>query len=145
MAKKDRKNVKLKISGMTCAMCSKAVEKALSGLDGVQGAEVNLGNETASLDFDPGKVNIAEMETAVKDAGYNVVNSKTTIKIGGMTCVMCVRAVEKAVGELDSVTEVSVNLTAEKAYISYNSELTGIQDMKRAVEGAGYKFLGVDG
>ena len=145
MTEDNRKNVKLKISGMTCAMCSKAVEKGLSGLEGVQGAEVNLGNETASLDFNPNKVNVAEMEKAVKDAGYNVVNNKTIIKIGGMTCVMCVKAVEKAVGELDGVTEVSVNLTAEKATVSYNSELTGIQDIRRAAEGAGYKYLGIEG
>jgi len=145
MTEEERKNVKLKISGMTCAMCSKAVEKALSGLDGVQGAEVNLGNETANVEYQPKKINMAEMEKAVKDAGYNVVHSKATIKIGGMTCVMCVKAIEKAVGELDGVTEINVNLTAEKASVSYNSELSGIQDMKRAVEGAGYKYLGEEG
>ena len=145
MTEEDRKNVKLKISGMTCAMCSKAVDKALSGLEGVQNVNVNLGTETASLEYDPGKVNVAAIEKSVKDAGYSVVNSKTTIKISGMTCVMCVKAIEKAVGELPGVTEVNVNLTAEKASVSYNSVLTKIQDMKRAVEGAGYKYLGVVG
>ena len=145
MTEEERKKIGLKITGMTCAMCSGAVEKALARLDGVHKAEVNLGNETARLDYDPREVNVAEMEKAVRDAGYNVVHNMTVIKIGGMTCVMCARAVEKSLNGLDGVTEASVNLTAEKATVLYNSKITGIQDMKRAVEGAGYRYLGVEG
>ena len=51
MTTTETKRTALKIRGMTCAMCSKTVEHALADLDGVVVAEVNLGNETASVEY----------------------------------------------------------------------------------------------
>lgn len=135
----------IKISGMTCAMCVKAVEKALRQTPGVHSAEVNLGNETASVEYDPGRVGLAEMEGSIREAGYEVVNEKAAIKIGGMTCVMCSKAIEEALGRLPGVVSATVNLAAEKAYVTYNPRLVMPSDMRRAVEEAGYQYLGLEG
>jgi Cu+-exporting ATPase len=70
---------------------------------------------------------------------------KATIKVGGMTCAMCSKAIENAVGDLDGVSAINVNLAAEKAYITFDSGDVGLKDFKKAVEGAGYKYLGVEG
>ena len=43
----------LDIGGMTCASCVRHVEKALSRIDGVDSAEVNLATEAATVSFDP--------------------------------------------------------------------------------------------
>ena len=59
----------IKITGMTCAMCAKAIEKALTQVQGVSGAEVNLGKETASVEYDQSRVKLADLEAAVRDAG----------------------------------------------------------------------------
>src|SRR3954451_18835234 len=61
----------LDIGGMTCASCVGRVEKALRRLDGVADARVNLATETATVDFDPQQVGLAEFSAAVAKAGYS--------------------------------------------------------------------------
>ena len=43
----------MRITGMTCASCSNALEKALGALGGVQSANVSLSLEQAEVTFDP--------------------------------------------------------------------------------------------
>src|SRR3990172_2902087 len=64
------KSVKLPVNGMTCASCVAHVEKAIGGLDGVQQVSVNLAAAKASVEYDPAKVVLSEMERAVTDIGY---------------------------------------------------------------------------
>lgn len=139
------KNIELRIAGMTCVMCAKAIETALSRLDGVVKAEINLGAETAHIEYDPEKLKITDIENAVSLSGYAVVKDSVTLKIGGMTCAMCVKALENVLGNLEGVSDVTINLSAEKAYVSYNSRVTGTEAMRKAVESAGYKYLGLEG
>jgi Cu+-exporting ATPase len=60
----------LDISGMTCAACVNRVEKSLVKVDGVSEASVNLAAETASVHFDPSRVDAAALSAAVAKAGY---------------------------------------------------------------------------
>jgi Cu+-exporting ATPase len=59
----------LDISGMTCASCAAHVEKALSRVDGVSQAEVNLALERANVEFD-GTGGPEALINAVERAGY---------------------------------------------------------------------------
>jgi len=120
-------------------------EKSLLSLNGVINARVNLGNETVFVKYDSKKLKIVDLEKAVKDAGYGVINEKTTLKIGGMTCATCINIVGNSLRKLDGVTAVNVNLGAEKAYVTYNPKMTTVADMKKAVEEAGYQYLGIEG
>ncbi|GLZ14885.1 hypothetical protein Acsp04_51200 [Actinomadura sp. NBRC 104425] len=58
------------IGGMTCASCVRRVEKALTRVDGVETAEVNLATEVATVTYDPGRVTVEELTAAVGRAGY---------------------------------------------------------------------------
>lgn len=60
----------LDISGMTCASCVAHVEKAISKLDGVDMANVNLATESATIGFDPKRVNLEEIMSSVNASGY---------------------------------------------------------------------------
>jgi Cu+-exporting ATPase len=142
---KEKKKTELKISGMTCSMCSSTIEKSLASLPGVQKAQVNLGNELASVEYDPAQVKLTDLEKAVKDVGYGTINEKVILRIGGMTCVMCEKTITEALSQLDGVVSVSVNLSTEKTTVMYNPRMVGLADMKKAVEDAGYQYLGVEG
>jgi Cu+-exporting ATPase len=61
--------IDLQISGMTCAMCTRAVEKALNKVPGVQTASVNLALERAHVTLNA-KVSPEVLRQAVVDAGY---------------------------------------------------------------------------
>jgi P-type Cu+ transporter len=145
MVDTSKKKAKIKISGMSCASCALNIEKSLNNLEGVNEAQVNLNTEEADVNYDPHKIKLLEVEKAVKNAGYGVINEKVTIKIGGMTCAMCVKAIEDVLVKLDGITEVNVNLAAEKAYVTYNPQMISLIEMKKAIEDLGYEYLGVEG
>ena len=62
----------LNIGGMTCAACVYHVERALVGVPGVAKANVNLGVERATVEYQPGVVGLEDLRRAVEDAGYRV-------------------------------------------------------------------------
>lgn len=64
-----------------------------------------------------------------------------TLKIEGMTCASCANAVERVTKKLDGVSESSVNLATEKLSISFDETKTNVEDIKAAVEKAGYKAI----
>ncbi|HRT69880.1 MAG TPA: heavy metal translocating P-type ATPase [Syntrophales bacterium] len=81
----------------------------------------------------------------ITEAGYGVIDERAVLKIGGMTCAMCAGAIERALAELPGVGSVTVNLAAEKAYVSYNPGMTSLEQMRQAIEEAGYRYLGLEG
>ena len=62
-----------------------------------------------------------------------------------MTCAMCVKTNEEALKKLDGIISISVNLGAEKAYVTYNPKLVTIADFKKAIESVAYQYLGLEG
>jgi Cu+-exporting ATPase len=142
---KESKRAELKISGMTCATCAKTIENSLIELEGISGARVNLGTEIASIEYDPSKTKLSDMEKAVRDAGYEVAYEKVVLKVGGMTCATCVATVSNALQSLEGISEANVNLGAERAYVTYNPRLTSVAEMKKVIEDTGYQYLGIVG
>ena len=140
----EKKKAELKISGMTCSMCSTTIEKSLASLPGVQKAQVNLGSEIALVEYDPTQLKLPDLEKAVTDVGYGIINEKAILRIGGMTCVLCEKTITEALSQLDGVVSVSVNLSTEKATVTYNPRMIRLADLKQAVENAGYHYLGLE-
>jgi len=68
--------------------------------------------------------------------------SRAEIKIGGMSCAMCVKAVENSLAKVPGIEELTVNLATEQAYVAYDAKKAGLEDMKKAIEAAGYQYLG---
>ncbi|KRE55620.1 heavy metal translocating P-type ATPase [Phycicoccus sp. Soil748] len=60
----------LQIGGMTCASCVRRIEKALTKLDGVTSAQVNLATEVASVTFASNLVGVEQLTAVVSRAGY---------------------------------------------------------------------------
>ena len=145
MAEPEKKKAELKISGMHCATCAVNIEESLSQIKEVSKAQVNFGTDTAHVEFDPAKVSLTELENAVKMAGYDVVNREVTLKIGGMVCATCVQTIEAALRALPGILSANVNLGTEKAYVVYNPSVSAIPDMRKAIEDAGYQYLGIAG
>ena len=135
----------IKISGMTCASCAKAVERAVKKLDSSVEANVNMATEKLSISYDKDKVKGEDIEKAIEKAGFGIVkeveNKEVIIPIGGMTCASCVKAVERAVKKIDGVKNIQVNLATEKASISYESGKVKLYEIKGAIEKAGFKVL----
>ena len=61
-----------------------------------------------------------------------------TLNIGGMTCAACVYHVERALNGVPGVASASVNLGVERATVQYSPDLSGLDELRQAVEEAGY-------
>ncbi|MBR7553131.1 copper chaperone CopZ [Allobacillus sp. GCM10007491] len=62
----------INVQGMTCGHCKMSVENALTELDGVQKAEVNLDAGNVAVTYDETKIDDAAMKEAIEDQGYDV-------------------------------------------------------------------------
>ncbi|MGM0437434.1 MAG: heavy metal translocating P-type ATPase [Bacillota bacterium] len=63
---------------------------------------------------------------------------ETTLKIEGMHCAACSSRVEKALNNLKGVKKANVNLSTEKAYITFNPEIINKNKLINAVNESGY-------
>ncbi len=66
-----------------------------------------------------------------------------SLNIGGMTCAACVSHVEKALREVEGVETSTVNLATERATVQYTADAANVEDLRSAIEDAGYSVLGV--
>jgi Cation transport ATPase len=111
--------IRLPITGMTCASCSARVEKALRKVPGVLTAEVNLASEQALVRYDPTQTQPELLQQTVEQAGYGVVVDEVTLPITGMTCASCSARVKKALRKIPGVLSAEVNLASEQALVRY--------------------------
>ena len=140
----NTKSVELKIGKMSCAACAKAVERVTKKLDGVENSSVNIATEKANIEYDSSKIKVSQIKSAIEKAGYFIIeeNKKTLeLKIGGMSCAACAKAVERVTKKLDGVENSSVNIATEKANIEYDSSKIKVSQIKLAIEKAGYFII----
>jgi copper chaperone CopZ len=71
-AQAEEKKVELKIKGMSCEMCEKAIKTLVMKCAGVTGCEVSYKEGKAVIEIEAGKAKIEEIVEAVEEAGYGV-------------------------------------------------------------------------
>jgi copper ion binding protein len=64
------------VEGMTCAGCERTVSKVVGNIDGVKSSKANLASSTVSLEYDPSKVTIDKIKSAINSVGYNFVGQR---------------------------------------------------------------------
>ncbi len=133
-----RKKLEIPVTGMTCAACSAAVERALAEVPGVSSASVNLVAERATVEADE-SVPVERLVETVREAGYDTRKERFDFSVRGMTCAACSAAVERALRDVEGVQSAAVNLAAERASVEATPVLVDFEKLKRAVEDAGYQ------
>lgn len=62
-----------------------------------------------------------------------------TLKVLGMSCQHCAGSIKKAVGELNGISSVQVNLEAQKVVVEYDSEKISEDIIRETIEDNGYE------
>ncbi len=71
----------LQASGLTCSMCSNAINKSLQSIDFIEKVEANIKNSSFDITFKPGsKVVIDELKEKVEDAGFFVASLTASVR-----------------------------------------------------------------
>lgn len=66
----DPKTVQLKITGMDCAMCSKAIHKRLSQTIGIIKDGISYANGSAIITCNPAKITVEKIIKVIEETGY---------------------------------------------------------------------------
>lgn len=66
---------------------------------------------------------------------------KCTLPVIGMACSACSANVERALRELEGVSEASVSLLSRTATITYDTQLISLEQMKEAINALGYDLV----
>lgn len=126
---------------MTCINCANTIEKALSKLNGVTQATVNLAAEKAIIDYNPNIVDQKTIEQTIITAGYKVIHEKISLQVGGMTCVNCAKTIEKVLNSREGVYNATVVFAAEKVAVEYNPDQISLPAIKKAIQDVGYTVV----
>lgn len=65
--------VTLKVEGMSCGHCEKAVKGALGNVKGVEDVQVDLAAKTVKVEYDEENITIPQLAEVIEDQGYDVV------------------------------------------------------------------------
>lgn len=159
------RRVRLRIEGMHCLSCAKLIEGELAGREGVRKVQVSFPEKRGVVVFDPKKVKVQELLGAIESLGYRgeveeeeeveegdhrgsahsrdapegEEEATITLEISGMHCASCALLIERELGGLPGVRAARVSFAAEKAWVVFDPRALGVQDLIRAVEGAGYR------
>jgi copper chaperone len=63
---------------------------------------------------------------------------KVTLKVNGMSCGHCVKAIEGSVGELQGVKSVSVHLKEGNVDVEFNPSEASLEKIKETIDDQGY-------
>ncbi len=132
------RRISIPVTGMSCAVCARRVEKSLAKTAGVSETNVNYATGKATVEYDPDVVAPEQLVESIERAGYGAEAREASLDVSGMTCASCVRRVEKVLKKVPGVLGVSVNMATEKARVEYLPGVAEARDLERAVEGAGY-------
>lgn len=69
------KTTTLRASDLSCPSCVAKIEKALSGVDGVQDAEVHFETGRITVEHDPQQASVDRLVQAVASVGYSAKTS----------------------------------------------------------------------
>ncbi len=131
----------LPLTGMSCASCAAKVQKGLSRRAGIFDPQVNFATSRATLEYAPDQLRLQDIVADIRATGYDVALAKVEIPLEGIQCASCVQAVEKALRRLPGIVKASVNLATSTVRVEYLGSVTGVGEIKRAIEAAGYRTL----
>lgn len=68
----DRARIRARIGGLHCSLCTGTIEKALCRMPGVDKVAVSLTHEQTLVEYDPARVDPAELLQTLRDIGYTL-------------------------------------------------------------------------
>ena len=135
------RTVSWRVEGMDCASCVAKVEKAVGRLPGISEVSVNLMAERLGVTLTPGGATAEAVEGQVAALGYKATRLEATATaypeftwhVEGMDCASCVAKVEGAVKRLPGVSDVAVNLMAERLTLRLEPGRTDTTAVERTI------------
>jgi copper ion binding protein len=63
--------IRIPVEGMTCQSCVGRITRTVRKVDGVEAVKVSLGDDSATVRYDPARVPVTAILAAIAAAGYD--------------------------------------------------------------------------
>ncbi len=132
----------MSITGMSCASCATRIEKAVSALEGVATASVNLALQELLVTHDEATTSVAAIAAAVEKLGFSVTRphprGELTFGVRGLHCASCVNRLETRLNQEPAIDSALVNLATETAFVRFDHRTLDQESIFRLVRDVGY-------
>ena len=139
------KEMDIPIEGMHCASCVLSVNKTFEREEGVEEVDADLASNKVHITVNPKKMSYDEMDSIVRNLGFQLHSDEVTLRIDGMHCASCTMNVENFLIRLDGIFDVKADLTSGTAFVRYDKSKVTIDDMEVVINNLGFELLGIDG
>eukprot|EP00751_Fragilariopsis_kerguelensis_P022007 CAMPEP_0170890490 /NCGR_PEP_ID=MMETSP0734-20130129/40148_1 /TAXON_ID=186038 /ORGANISM="Fragilariopsis kerguelensis, Strain L26-C5" /LENGTH=1038 /DNA_ID=CAMNT_0011279387 /DNA_START=316 /DNA_END=3433 /DNA_ORIENTATION=+ len=152
-----RAEVDIVIRGMTCSMCTRSIETALSNVDGVIRVNVSLAFNSAHVQYDPSKIRHEGLVDTIEEIGYDVVQPQTIdveqsaattstkriveFTVSGMSCSSCCVSITRALESTPGVERAVVTLSTNQVKVEFDSSLTCVDVLNEIIGDVGYDVV----
>ncbi len=128
------------IGGMDCPSCALTLEKAVKGIKGINGVQVNYNTGKMQVVYEDEKV-LDQLPDTIKKLDHTIeavqkMGSGRIYHIEGMDCSSCALTIEKHMKTLPSVKSVSVNFSTGKMTAEHDSS---VEEIIKEISKSGYK------
>jgi Cu2+-exporting ATPase len=129
------------IGGMESDHCALIIDKAFEKLHGVTYHGVEFNNGRAVIVTDGSNDVVAEAVQTVRKLGYTVPSAKVSYPVLNMSCASCAASAQTVLGRQPGVISAGVNYAAGIAQIEYLPSETDAENLRQAVQQAGYDLV----
>lgn len=122
--------------------CALIVDKGLEKVKGIQSHKVELNNQRAVITVEkyPEEA-IQEAVREIRNLGYDVPSVKKSWPVTGMSCASCAGSSEATLNNQAGVVKAEVNYANNTAQVEYIPGLITPDEMRSALQAAGYDLL----
>lgn len=137
----DTNTIDLPLEGVESEHCALIVDKGLSKVDGIQSHAVELNNKRVVIHTNDGTEVAKKAVATIRDLGYEVPTIRKNFPVLNMSCASCAVSSESALQNIPGVIDVAVNYANATAQVEYIPTLTNPQQLKEALQSAGYDLM----
>ncbi len=139
------REIKLSVTGMTCANCAANIERGVRKLAGIKDVSVNFASETVEVSFEDATTSLKDIFTQIKKTGYGVVTQIRELALTGMSCANCAATIDRILNnKVLGIIRADVNFASERAVIEYVPTLTSPDHITSVLEKAGFGAIAPD-
>lgn len=121
--------------------CAMIVEKGLQSVLQIQSSQVEINNQRVAIKTNLPEEALPNAVEKIRDLGYNVPTLTKNYPVTNLSCASCAGSTETTLQSQIGVVKASVNYANTTAQIEYIPGLTSSEQLKKAVQQAGYDLI----
>ncbi len=143
----------LLVPGMGSDHCAGIVANSLQRIAGVADVRTNVANHRVAVAFDPERIDLDGLKSAVERAGYDVARAESDdaeaakvvrLTVPGMGSDHCAGLVSGSIRRLPGIADVLTNIGNHRVTVRFDADGTDAAAIRAAVERAGYDVAAIE-